>query len=103
MSAAKNSLSVSHVKYELCLFAITLYDFLGRCAFSFLGESSTQVSARHKKPFDITAWRNRFLFTIFKHVPTMIDRSLEAVSVSLDDRAVTRIVDLEICFDDIDF
>ncbi|KAL0210443.1 hypothetical protein RCL1_004879 [Eukaryota sp. TZLM3-RCL] len=94
---------VSHVKYELCPFAISLYGSLGRCALSFLKDFFKLVSIRHKKLFDITLWRNRSLFTIFKHVPTMIDRSLEAVSVSLDDRAETRIADLDICFDDIDF
>ncbi|KAL0228341.1 hypothetical protein RCL1_004484 [Eukaryota sp. TZLM3-RCL] len=122
LSAAKNSLSevsplsrkfskynlalnslkcVSHVKYELCPFAISLYGSLGRCALCILDDFFKLVSIRHKKHFDITLWRNRLVFTIFKHVPTMIDRSLEAVSVSLDDRAVTRIADLDSCFDEL--
>ncbi|KAL0221448.1 hypothetical protein RCL1_001302 [Eukaryota sp. TZLM3-RCL] len=82
---------VSHVKYELRPFAISLYASVGRCALSILDDFFILVSIRHKKLFDFTLWRNRLVFTIFKHVPTMIDRSLEAVS--LDDRAVTRIAD----------
>ncbi|KAL0217178.1 hypothetical protein RCL1_007661 [Eukaryota sp. TZLM3-RCL] len=92
---------VSHVKYELCPFAVSLHGTFGKSALSFLDDFFKLVATRHKKLFDITLWRNRLVFTIFKHVPTMIDRSLEAVTVFLDDRAVTRIADLDICFDDI--
>ncbi|KAL0218208.1 hypothetical protein RCL1_009056 [Eukaryota sp. TZLM3-RCL] len=94
---------VSHVKYELCPFAISLYGSLGRCALSFFNDYLNLVTTRHKKHFDITLWRNRLVFTIFEHVPTMIDGSLVAISVSLDHCAVSRIVDVVICFDDFDF
>ncbi|KAL0218108.1 hypothetical protein RCL1_008956 [Eukaryota sp. TZLM3-RCL] len=45
---------VSHVKYELCPFAISLYGSLGRWALSFLDNFSKLVSILHKKLFDIT-------------------------------------------------
>ncbi|KAL0212797.1 hypothetical protein RCL1_006423 [Eukaryota sp. TZLM3-RCL] len=98
-----NMKCVNHVKYELCPFAVSLHGIFGKSALSFLDDFSKLVSLRHKKIFDLSLWKSRLVFTIFKHVPTMIDRSLEAVSVSLDNRAITRTVDTDICFDDIDF
>ncbi|KAL0213365.1 hypothetical protein RCL1_006991 [Eukaryota sp. TZLM3-RCL] len=94
---------LNHVKYELCPFAVSLHGTFGKSALSFLDDFSKLVSLSHKKIFALTLWNSPLVFTIFKRVPTMIDRSLEAVSVSLDNRAKTRTVDTDICFDDIDF
>ncbi|KAL0211599.1 hypothetical protein RCL1_005225 [Eukaryota sp. TZLM3-RCL] len=55
------------------------------------------------KHFDLSFWTNRLVFTIFKMVPLVISRSLEAVSVILESKAGVRLDESDVCFDDIDF
>ncbi|KAL0216843.1 hypothetical protein RCL1_007326 [Eukaryota sp. TZLM3-RCL] len=95
--------SVHHVKYELCPFAVSLFGNLGKSAPNFLQDFKVLVSGRHNKRFDSSLWTNRLVFTIFKMVPLVISRSLEAVSVILESKAGVRLDESHVCFDDIDF
>ncbi|KAL0221423.1 hypothetical protein RCL1_001277 [Eukaryota sp. TZLM3-RCL] len=74
---------VDVVTVDVCKLSVIKNSFSEVSAF-FDSESrdfSKLVSKSAKKEFDITLWGNRLVFTIFQHVPTMIDGSLEAVSV----------------------
>ncbi|KAL0220574.1 hypothetical protein RCL1_000428 [Eukaryota sp. TZLM3-RCL] len=95
--------SVHHVKYELCPFAVSLFGNLGKSALNFLQDFKVLVSGRHNKLFDSSFWTNRLVFTIFKMVPLVISRSLEAVSAVLESKAGVRLDESDVCFDDIDF
>ncbi|KAL0212793.1 hypothetical protein RCL1_006419 [Eukaryota sp. TZLM3-RCL] len=63
-----NMKCVNHVKYELCPFAVSLHGTFGKSALSFLDDFSKLVSLRHKKIFDLTLWKSRLVFTIFKNM-----------------------------------
>ncbi|KAL0212048.1 hypothetical protein RCL1_005674 [Eukaryota sp. TZLM3-RCL] len=95
--------TLKHVKYELCPFALSLYGTLGSAALSFLNDFKHIVKKRLNKCFDDVTWTNRLVFTIFKQVPIIISKSLEALSISLDLQAGIRFDESDICFDDIDF
>ncbi|KAL0217525.1 hypothetical protein RCL1_008106 [Eukaryota sp. TZLM3-RCL] len=79
--------SVDHVKYELCPFALSLFGNLGKSALKFLQDFRSLVSGQNKQ-FDITFWTNCLVFTIFKIVPLVISKSLEAVIVVLESRDI---------------
>ncbi|KAL0217103.1 hypothetical protein RCL1_007586 [Eukaryota sp. TZLM3-RCL] len=98
-----NRIFKSNVKYELCPFALFLYGTLGSAALSFLNDFKHIVKKRLNKCFDDVTWTNRLVFTIFKQVPIIISKSLEALSISLDLQAGIRFDESDICFDDIDF
>ncbi|KAL0221414.1 hypothetical protein RCL1_001268 [Eukaryota sp. TZLM3-RCL] len=76
--------TLKHVKYELCPFALSLNGTLGSAALSFLNDFKHIVKKRLNKYFDDVTWTNRLVFTIFKQVPIIISKSLEALSISLD-------------------
>ncbi|KAL0222098.1 hypothetical protein RCL1_001952 [Eukaryota sp. TZLM3-RCL] len=91
-----NVKSVHHVKYELCPFAVSLIGNLGKSVINLLQDFKVLVSGRHHKHFDSKFWTNRLVFTIFKMVPLVVSRSLEAVSVILESKACVRLDDSKV-------
>ncbi|KAL0209365.1 hypothetical protein RCL1_007305 [Eukaryota sp. TZLM3-RCL] len=83
--ALKELSKSSHMEYELCPFAVSLYGRLGCEALKLVCGLEQVIADRNQKKLNLRFWMNRIVFSIFKALPQLINSALMALGSSFDD------------------
>ncbi|KAL0204948.1 hypothetical protein P9112_000255 [Eukaryota sp. TZLM1-RC] len=94
---------VEHVKYQLVIFAVSLFGNIGISGIKFLEGFRSLIEERAKQELNFNFWHNRMVFCILKAIPEMLTKALLQLGIEYENRALKRFDVVDACIEDIEF